>query len=103
MHTILAKDLVHNKLTDYMWDSRIAQIQKERRKKRPRTQIQKEGIVYAADVDREISSLKELGAPWEANLPADQKVYLLQEHYHGGKWGLFRLQDIQALKSSIDS
>ena len=77
MHNVLAKDLMHNRLTDYMWDSRIAQIQEEHRKKSPRTQIQKGGIVYAADVDREISSLEELGARWEANLPADQKVYLL--------------------------
>ena len=77
MHNVLAKDLVHNRLTDYMWDSRIAQIQEERRKKRPRIQIQKGGIVYAANVDWEISSLEELGARWEANLPADQKVYLL--------------------------
>ena len=76
MHTVLAKDLVHNRLTDYMWDSRIAQVQEERRKKRPRTQIQKGGIVYAADVDWEISNLEELSARWEANLPADQKVYL---------------------------
>ena len=77
MHNVLTKDLVHNRLTDYMWDSRIAQIQEEHWKKRPRTQIQKGGIVYAADVDREISGLEELGARWEANLPADQKVYLL--------------------------
>ena len=54
-----------------MWDSRIAQIQEERQKKHPRTQIQKGGIVYAADVNREISSLEELGARWEANLLAD--------------------------------
>ena len=46
MQTVLAKDLVHKQLTDYMWYSRIAQIQEERRKKRPRTQIQKGGCVY---------------------------------------------------------
>ena len=33
MQTVLAKDLIHKQLTDYMWDSRIAQIQEERRKK----------------------------------------------------------------------
>jgi hypothetical protein len=77
MYNVLVKDLVHNRLTDYMWDLQIAQIQEEHWKKCPRTQIQKRGIVYAADIDREISSLEELGAWWEANCPADQKVYLL--------------------------
>ena len=51
MHNILAKDLVYNKLTDYMWESWIAQIQEEHRKKRPRTQIQNRGIVYATDIN----------------------------------------------------
>jgi hypothetical protein len=60
-----------------MWDFQIAQIQKEHRKKRPRTQIQKGGIVYAADIDREIFSLEEIGAQWESYLLADQKVYRL--------------------------
>ena len=40
-------------------------------------QIQKGGIVYASDVDRDISNLQELGAKWEADLYLDQKVYLL--------------------------
>jgi hypothetical protein len=53
MQTVLAKDLVHKQLTDYMWDSHIAQIQEERCKKRPRTQIQKGEVVYTA---REIST-----------------------------------------------
>jgi hypothetical protein len=55
MQTILAKDIIHKQLTDYMWNSRVAQIQEERCKKRPRTQVQKGGVVYAADIDREIS------------------------------------------------
>ena len=77
MQTVLAKDLIHKQLTDYMWDSRIAQIQEERRKKRPRTQIQKGGVVYAADISREISTGQELTVRWEAGLSTDQKVYLL--------------------------
>ena len=40
-------------------------------------QIQKGGVVYASDIDREISNLQELNAKWEADLPTDQKVYLL--------------------------
>ena len=50
MQTILAKDIIHKQLTDYMWNSRVAQIQEERRKKRPRTQVQKGGVVYAAEL-----------------------------------------------------
>jgi hypothetical protein len=75
MHTVLAQDIVHKQLTNYMWDSRVAQIQQERRKKAFRMQIQKGGIVYASDVDRDISNLQELGAKWEADLHPDQKVY----------------------------
>jgi hypothetical protein len=77
MQTVLAKDIVHTQLTNYMWDSRIAQIQQERRKKSSKSQIQKGGIVYASDVDRDISNLQELGAKWEADLHPDQKIYLL--------------------------
>ena len=77
MQTILAKDIIHKQLTDYMWNSRVAQIQEERRKKRPRTQVQKGGVVYAADIDREISMGQELTVKWETNLTTDQKVYLL--------------------------
>ena len=47
MQTVLARDLVHNRLTNYMWDSQLAQAQQERRKRRSKTQLQKGGIVYA--------------------------------------------------------
>jgi hypothetical protein len=77
MQTVFAKDIVHKQLTNYIWDSRVAQIQQERRKKSFKSQIQKGGIVYASDVDRDISNLQELGAKWEADLHPDQKVYLL--------------------------
>jgi hypothetical protein len=77
MQTVLAQDIIHKQLTDYMWDSKVAQIQQERRKKNSRSQIQKGGIVYASDVGRDISNLQELGAKWEADLHPDQKVYLL--------------------------
>ena len=40
-------------------------------------QIQKGGIVYASDINRDISNLQELGAKWETDLHSDQKVYLL--------------------------
>jgi hypothetical protein len=62
MQTVLAEDVVHRQLTNYIWDSRVAQIQQERRKKSSKSQIQKGGVVYASDVDRDISNLQELGA-----------------------------------------
>jgi DDE superfamily endonuclease/Tc5 transposase DNA-binding domain len=34
MQTVLARDLVHNRLTNYMWNSQLAQAQQERRKRR---------------------------------------------------------------------
>ena len=77
MQTVLARNVVHNQLTNYMWDSQLAQTQQERRKRRTKAQIQKGGIVYAGDVDRDISTLEELGAKWEADLHPDQKVYML--------------------------
>jgi hypothetical protein len=40
-------------------------------------QIQKDDIVYASDVNRDISNLQKLGVKWEADLHPDQKVYLL--------------------------
>jgi hypothetical protein len=77
MQTVLAKDLIHKQLTDYMWNPRVAQIQGEHRKKRPRTHVQKGGVVYAADIDCEISTGQELTVKWKTNLTTDQKVYLL--------------------------
>jgi len=69
MQTIITKDFIHKQLTDFTWDSRVAQIQQEHRKSHSRSQIQKG--VYASDIDREISNLQELGAKWEAGLPPD--------------------------------
>jgi hypothetical protein len=78
MQTVLASNVVHTQLTQYMWDSRIAQLQQERRKHDSRRQVQKGGMVYAKDVrDRNLSALSELEAKWEADLHPDQKVYLL--------------------------
>jgi hypothetical protein len=34
-------------------------------------------LLYASDVDRDISNLQELGTKWEAGLHPDQKIYLL--------------------------
>jgi hypothetical protein len=77
MESVLTQDIVHSQLAKYMWESRVAQIQQDRRKKQPRSQIQKGGIVYVTDVDRQISCLQELIASWETNITRDQIVYLL--------------------------
>src|SRR3981189_518216 len=77
IESVLTQDIVHQQLTNYMWESRVSQIQQERRKKQPRSQIQKGGVVYTADVDRDISCLQELIATWETNLNRDQMLYLL--------------------------
>jgi hypothetical protein len=60
-----------------MWNSQLAQAQQERRKRRNKSQIQKGGLVYAGDVNRDISNLDEIGARWEADLHPDQKVHML--------------------------
>jgi len=60
-----------------MWDSHLAQNQQKRRKRRGQTQVQKGGIVYAADVPRHISMMEEAMARSESNLDADQKLCLL--------------------------
>jgi len=61
-----------------MSDSHLAQNQERRRKRRAQTQIQKGGIIYAADVPRDISRMEEEMARTESNsLDADQKLYLL--------------------------
>ena len=40
MQIVLARDVVHKQLTNYMWDSQLAQTQQERRKRRSKAQIQ---------------------------------------------------------------
>ena len=60
-----------------MWNSKVAQIQQERRKKSFKVQVQKSGIIHASDVDRDISNLQELSAKWEVDFNRDQKIYLL--------------------------
>jgi len=76
MQTVLAQNVIHKQLTNYIWDSGIAQIQQERQKKNSRSQIPKK-IVYTSDVDKDISNLQKLGAKWETDLHPNQKVYLL--------------------------
>jgi hypothetical protein len=61
-----------------MWDSHLAHNQDQRRKRRAQTQIQKGGVVYAADVPRDISTMEEAMARTESSLlDPDQKLHLL--------------------------
>jgi hypothetical protein len=53
MQTVLAWDLVHNRLTNYMWNSQLAQAQQDCRKRHNESQIQQGELVYAGDVDGE--------------------------------------------------
>jgi hypothetical protein len=71
MESVLTQDIVYQQLTNHMWESRVAQIQQERHKN------QKDGVVYVADVDRDISCLQELIVQWETNLNGDQMGNLL--------------------------
>lgn len=75
MQTVLADNIQMKQLTNYMWESRVAQVQQARRKSSARTQIQKGGVVYAGDIDRDITTLK--NPTFEANLSTDQRIYLL--------------------------
>jgi hypothetical protein len=78
IESVSAQDIVQYTLNlRNIYESRVAQIQQDRRKKQPRSQIQKGGIVYAADVDRNISCFLELIASWETNITRDQIAYLL--------------------------
>ena len=57
MNTVKAKDILQDSLTSYIWDSSIAQGKADRRKSRKGTQVQKGGVVYARDVERDISTI----------------------------------------------
>ena len=80
---ILATNILHNQLTDYMWDSYIAKTWQDGRSKRAQIQAQKGGVVYSQDVmDREIVGSEKHIKAWETlGLTADQKLYRLKFSY----------------------
>jgi len=49
LSTVKTKDILKESLTEYIWNSSIAQGKAEV----PETQVQKGGVVYAGDVDRD--------------------------------------------------
>ena len=79
---ILATNILHDQLVDYMWDSYLAKAQQNDRNKRARTQLQKGGVVYAHDVDRNIVGAENRTKAWESlDLSSDQKLYRLKFSY----------------------
>src|SRR5947207_2127420 len=78
MTMVKAKDIFSESLMDYVWGSSIAQSKAERRKNRRGTQVQKGGVVYAKDVDRDLSEMEPFFAKLGENLTWEQKVWALR-------------------------
>ena len=78
MTTVKAKDIVSETLTDYVWGSLIAQSKAERRKNRRGTQVQKGGVIYAKDVDQDLSEMEPFFAKLGEDLKWEQKVWALR-------------------------
>ena len=78
MTTVKAKDIVSKSLTDYVWGSSIAQSKAERRKNWRGTQVQKGGVVYAKDVDQDLSEMEPFFAKLGEDLTWEQKVWALR-------------------------
>ena len=78
MNTVKVKDIVSESLTDYVWGSSIAQSKAERRKDRRGTQVQKGGVVYAKDVDRDLSGMEHFLAKLGKDLTWEQKVWAIR-------------------------
>ncbi len=78
MTTVKAKDIVSESLTNYVWGSSIAQSKAERRKNRRSTQVQKGGVVYAKDVDQDLSKMELFFAKLGDDLTWEQKVWALR-------------------------
>src|SRR6266480_7966719 len=78
MTTVKAKDIISESLTDYVWGSSITQSKAERRKNRRGTQVQKGGVVYAKDVDRDLSKMEPFFAKLGEDLTWEQKIWALR-------------------------
>jgi len=75
---ILASNILQTQLTNYMWDSYTAKADNDNRNRRGRAQIQRGGVVYSHDVDRNIVGAEDRLQAWASlNLSEDQKVYRL--------------------------
>src|SRR6266480_3249268 len=78
MTTVKVKDIVSETLTDYVWGLLIAQSKAERRKNRRGTQVQKGGVIYAKDVDQDLSEIEPFFAKLGEDPTWEQKIWALR-------------------------
>ena len=78
MNTVKAKDILQDSLTSYIWDSSIAQGKAARRKTRKGNHVQKGGVVYAGDVERDISGMDSFLSKLGDELEVPQKIYAVR-------------------------
>ena len=78
MTMVKVKDIVSESLTDYVWGPSIAQSKAERRKDWRSTQVQKGGIIYAKDVEQDLSEMEPFFAKLGEDLTWEQKIWALR-------------------------
>ncbi|KAN0086798.1 hypothetical protein V8E54_000486 [Elaphomyces granulatus] len=78
LSTVKAKDILQESLTDYIWNSSIAKGKADRRKSRRGTQVQKGGVVYAGDVERDISNMEPFLKRLGAQLSIPQQIFAVR-------------------------
>ena len=78
MHRVKAKDIVSHTLTEYVWESSIAQTKAKRRKDQRGTQLQKGGVIYAKDVERDLVDADIFFAKLGEDLTWEEKVFALR-------------------------
>ena len=80
---VLANNILHGQLTNYMWNSHLMKAQQDECNQRGRAQLQKGGGVYSHDVmDRDIVGAEDHMRIWESlDLSQDQKLYRLVFSY----------------------
>jgi hypothetical protein len=78
MNTVKAKDLVSEAFTDYVWDSSLAKNKADRRKDRRSTQVQKGGVVYAKDVERDLVDSELFLTKLGKDLQWEQRIFVLR-------------------------
>ena len=71
-------DMMATSLTDYVFEFHIAKLAEKQRNDRQTTFVQAGGIVYAGDIERDMTYGSNLVATWESlNLSRDQKIWRL--------------------------
>ncbi len=79
---ILATNILHQQLVNYMWDSHITKTRHDNQNRRGRAQVQRGGVVYSHNMDRDIAGAVDRLQAWESlNLSKDQKLYRLKFSY----------------------